>query len=139
MTRFNLIPPEELSDQHLIAEYHELLRIIRQDINTKDAPETFCLGKGHVKWAKKHTRFLAYRFFLLCNEMRFRNFKLNYSYDDLKDFIIETVKPENDNNYYPSNDDICLSRNRIIDKIKHKPTWYRWTKRLKPDYVLALN
>ena len=135
MTRFNLVPPEELADQHLIAEYHELLRIIRQNINTINAPEKYCLGKGHVKWAKKHSQFLAKRFSLLEKEMEYRGFKANYNYDSLKEFIMKNLKPENNNDYYPTNDDINLSRNRIIDKIKLKPSWYRWTKRENP-YIL---
>ena len=32
MTRINVIPPAELSDQHLIAEYRELPRVLKQNI-----------------------------------------------------------------------------------------------------------
>ena len=35
MTRINLVDPKELSDQHLIREYNELPRCIKQDIDTK--------------------------------------------------------------------------------------------------------
>ena len=31
MTRINLIPVKELSDQHLIAEYREIPRVIKQE------------------------------------------------------------------------------------------------------------
>ena len=51
MTRINLIDVEELSDQNLLAEYRELPRCIKQDINTDDAPDKYTLGKGHMKWA----------------------------------------------------------------------------------------
>ena len=33
MTRINVVPVKELSDQHLIAEYRELQRVIKQQIN----------------------------------------------------------------------------------------------------------
>ena len=36
MTRINQIPVEELSDQHLIREYNEIPRFIKQDINIDD-------------------------------------------------------------------------------------------------------
>ena len=39
MTRINVVPVKELSDQHLIAEYRELPRVIKQRINIDDAPE----------------------------------------------------------------------------------------------------
>lgn len=39
MTRINLVPVEELSNQHLVAEYRELPRCIKQKINTECAPE----------------------------------------------------------------------------------------------------
>ena len=49
MTRINLVKVEELSDQHLIAEYRELPRCLKQKVNLKDAPDRYTLGKGHVK------------------------------------------------------------------------------------------
>lgn len=132
MTRFNLISPNELSDQHLIAEYHEILRIIRQDINTTNAPEKYCLGKGHVKWAKKHSKFLAKRFTLVFNEMTYRGFKTTYSAKEMNEYIFKTMKADNDFDYIPTQEDINASRNRIIEKIELKPSWYRWTKRPNP-------
>lgn len=51
MTRINVVPVFELSDQHLMAEYRELPRVIKQKINTTDAPRLYKLGLGHVKWA----------------------------------------------------------------------------------------
>lgn len=39
MTRINLVPAKELSDQHLLAEYHELPRVIKQNIDIRNAPE----------------------------------------------------------------------------------------------------
>lgn len=62
MTRINQIPVEELSDQHLIREYNEIPRFIKQDINIEDSPTIYCLGKGHVKWCRKHWLFCLDRF-----------------------------------------------------------------------------
>ena len=70
MTRINVVPVNELSDQHLIAEYRELPRVIKQQINVTDAPENYVLGTGHVKWARTHIWFVMDRYEELCNEMK---------------------------------------------------------------------
>lgn len=129
MTRINVIPVSELSDQHLIAEYHELPRVLKQDINIADAPEKYCLGKGHVKWARKHALYCLSRYMELLAEMEFRGFNPKYLADkELVDgffFDCYEVMPE----------DIELNRQRIREKYQTKPNWYRWTKRTKPEWL----
>lgn len=136
MTRINVIPVEELSDQHLIAEYRELPRIIKQEhIYVGDAPDKYVLGKGHIKWAIKHGNFCMYRYYLLCEEMKYRGFKVNYSYEDLDKLATDNQIRLYTQNYWPTDDDIELSRNRIKEKLAMKPQWYKWTNRQKPYYV----
>ena len=132
MTRINLVSVHELADQHLIAEYHELPRCIKQDIDTSDAPEKYCLGKGHMKWAKKHSVFLIIRYWFLCKEMEHRGFKVSYPYEDLKTYYESNCKEENKYNYDPDWNDILLSRRRLLEKIAQKPSWYKWTKSICP-------
>lgn len=127
MTRINVIPVCELSDQHLIAEYRELPRVLKQTINVKDAPKEYHLGKGHVKWAKCHELFLVKRQMDIIREMRFRNFHVSYGQlFDLSRF---------DGDYIPTIDAIKVNRDRIKEKIGKKPNWYKWTKRNKPEWV----
>ena len=135
MTRINQIPVEELSDQHLIREYNEIPRFIKQDINIEDAPTIYCLGKGHVKWGRKHWVFCLARYSFVCNEMYYRGFTVNYTHKDLSKFTVNTPMPL-PIPYIPTEQDIELSRNRIIEKIKMKPNWYRWTKRERPSYTI---
>lgn len=135
MTRINLIPVEELSDQHLLAEYRELPRVIKQKIDISNAPERYCLGKGHMKWAKKHTMFILYRYGEICDEMKYRGFKFNYECSDLSYYAMQHCGNEIYNMYSVNNEDIKLSLDRIIEKIKQKPTWYRWTSRPRPSYA----
>lgn len=127
MTRVNVIPVSELSDQHLLAEYRELPRVLKQKINTKDAPQNYCLGKGHVKWGKKHELFLAKRYVDLVKEMKFRNFHV--SYNTLFDLSILT------GDYNPTKAAIEINRKRIKEKYDIKQSWYRWTNRKKPDWL----
>ena len=135
MTRINLIPTKELSDQHLLAEYKELPRCIKQDLNVSDAPINYTLGKGHMKWGRLHIQFLLDRYFELCNEMKYRGFKVNYPHQQLLLYVYANVNIQLLNQYKPTKEDIDVSRNRIIEKISLKPDWYRWTNRDKPNYV----
>lgn len=134
MTRINLVPVEELSDQHLIAEYRELPRCIKQNVNTSNAPDQYCLGKGHVKWARHHSLFLLGRYADLHREMKFRGFKLSYNLDSLLQ-ISDKLPLEDFKTYQPTRQDIELSQNRIIEKFRLRPNWYKWTKRDIPKYL----
>lgn len=136
MTRINLVDVKELSDQHLIAEYRELPRCIKQNINISDAPRKYCPNKGHMKWAKLHSRWLMRRYLDITWEMQYRGIKTNYPFYKLYE-IYETqyYTKECDNWYNPTNSDIQLSRNRIIEKFNLKPNWYKWTKRQPPTYL----
>ena len=126
MTRINVVPVWELSDQHLIAEYHELPRVLKQNINITDAPCAYCLGKGHMKWAKRHDTFCMFRYWHILDEMKYRGFKT-------KDYGTELCSYNDD--YGPTDPDIELNRQRIREKFNMKPNWYRWTNRTKPDWL----
>lgn len=128
MTRINVIPVRELSDQHLIAEYHELPRVLKQNINTADAPEKYCLGKGHMKWAKRYSLYTRARYIALWSEMLFRGFAVNYCKDNFDTSLHKQW-------YDPTPEDIELNRQRIREKYQMKPNWYRWTRRTKPWWL----
>ena len=55
MVRVNLISPEKLADQHLVAEYAEILMLIayiKSYPSTEEIPEHYTLGEGHMKFFK---------------------------------------------------------------------------------------
>ena len=72
MTRINLVPPEELSDQHLIAEYREIFMVgssLQRSLKspnwekTKDSiPKQFTLNKGHVQFYYDKRNYLTNRY-----------------------------------------------------------------------------
>lgn len=134
MIRINVIPVYELSIPHLIAEYREICRVILQTYNMKNAPDKYCLGEGHVKWARKHSLFVIKRYKELCDEMTYRGFTVNYPYVNLLKVYNEKVEEENKNDYFPTADDILLNRARIIEKLKAKPNAYTWGNREEPEY-----
>ena len=135
MTRINVVPVEELSDQHLITEYRELPRVIKGNVSTADAPACYCLGRGHVKWARLHLKFLILRFGDLVDEMLHRGFNVSYFMSDLY-HLADYMHADKDiwHDYDVSADDLEVNRDRLLHKYKLRPAWYRWTKREKPAY-----
>lgn len=130
MTRVNVVPVQELSDQWLIAEYRELPRCLKGNISIKDAPDHYVLGKGHMKWARKYNVFICNRMEEIVEEMHYRGFKTNFS-ANMNKYISNDMK----NQYKVNLNDLQLNKNRLIEKYNKKPNFYRWTKRNKPDYL----
>lgn len=120
MTRINLVDPEELSRQHLIAEYRELPRVfnlVRKAIargespDDKRNPSEYVLGAGHVRFFYNKAEFLAKRFALLVAEMKSRNYNTSWIAQDISD-IPEAWKLD----YIPTPYAICLNRQRIAER-----------------------
>lgn len=84
MTRINCVPPEELSRQHLLAEYRELPRVFNlaakayQSKRKIVAPERYTLGAGHVKFFYQRLGWCLDRFLALRLEMLVRGYKPQY-------------------------------------------------------------
>lgn len=133
MTRINVVPVEELSDQWLLAEYRELPRVIKGEFDLRDAPDNYCLGKGHVKWAKKYSFWLLYRYDRLLKELKYRGFRPKHSLYELVKTYGGDSSPVLD--YYVSDMDIEINRERLIEKYRMKPDFYRWTNRIRPDWL----
>lgn len=136
MVRINLIEPKNLADQHLVAEYDEILMLlgyVRRYPEMKDIPQEYCLGKGHIKFFKDKLQYIYNRHELLKKEMRKRNFKTNITID-LTEFPEELV-----NDWSPRKKDFVIIKNRIQEKLKLKPNYYRYYGEYKPvDFFLKL-
>lgn len=85
MTRINTVPVEELTDQHLLAEWRELPRISKlawaywgRDGRKEDLPETYRLGKGHVQFFYDKGTYLYFRLCQLYEECQARGIKVQY-------------------------------------------------------------
>ena len=132
MTRINLVPPEELSDQHLVAEYREIfmvgsslqrsLRSPNWEKTKKSIPKQFTLNKGHVKFFYDKGKYLSERYDELIKEMKRRQM----SPDPLRIFKKEQWPHLLFNSWKPNDYDLKVVRTRIEMKIKLKPDWYKW-------------
>lgn len=121
MTRINVVPPEELSVKHLIAEYREITRVpgnLTKSLNRKipfnlnEIPSTYTLGKGHVKFFYNKMFFLQRRFESLVKEMVKRGY--NPLYRDSSIFIPSNMTYYND--YTPTKEAIDINRKRIKER-----------------------
>jgi hypothetical protein len=67
--------------------------------------------------------------------MKYRGFKVNYPYEDLDKYAEDNQIRLYTKNYCPTDDDIKINQQRLIEKYNLKPNFYRWTKREIPDFL----
>jgi len=129
LTRINIIPVEELTDQHLMAEYREIFMIgssLQRSLNSKNwdikrIPKNFTLNKGHVLCFYDKGKYLFKRYDEIREELKKRNFKL----DDHRHFKTSQFPIEYFNDWKPTVEDQKIIRQRIEERILQKPEWYR--------------
>lgn len=138
MTRVNVIPVSELSDQHLIAEYRELPRTLKQEMDLTNVSSTYILGKGHAKWARRHWKFTLNRLFDLHKEMLYRGFKPSYEPSMITIHMNTLIDHYNDSDadYIVTESDIELNRQRILERYNTNKGFYKWSKRKQPTWML---
>ncbi|AKE44740.1 endonuclease V N-glycosylase UV repair enzyme [Sinorhizobium phage phiM9] len=122
MTRINLVPPSELHDKHLRAEYFELPRVftaVGKLVLKGRTPQHYAhfkeyrFGHGHVSFFYTRLNFLQTRFSLLVHELISRGVNVNrYS-------IVNSEIPfEWYGVWTPTQQDIDLSRSRINERLE---------------------
>lgn len=123
MVRINLINPRKLADQHLVAEYDEILMLlgyVRRYPSAVGIPDTYCLGPGHIKFFKNKLRYLKNRHEELKKEMRLRGFKPTKNIK-LSEFPIGLR-----GDWKPTVADKKIILARLRSKIRAKPGYYRY-------------
>lgn len=133
--RVNIISPEYLSDQHLIAEYREMKMTTYYYVRSKQSKAgidkerisaTYTLNKGHgYMWYNK-MGYIKKRFESLCEEMRSRNFECNYTELNFTD-----VDKEAFGNYTVTQDDVKINLDRVLVRIAKQPHFYKFHSRGK--------
>jgi len=135
MTRINVVPVEELCDEHLRAEYREIVRVpklvmkrkrfdhpippMNYTIRTEKNPEG---GKGHVLFFYNKLLYLKKRFEQLTAEMQSRGFKTNFTWPAGCEMLCLAC-----NDYEPTKQALELNRIRIKER-KPKNPHYRGRK-----------
>ncbi len=133
MTRINLVNPQELSDQHLIAEYREIFMVgsaLQRSIKSKNwdktfssIPREFTLNKGHVKFFYNKGKYLHKRYLDLTLEMK----KRGMNPDPQRKFKQDQWPLELYNDWEANSKDLKIIKERLTEKLNQKPNWYKWT------------
>lgn len=134
MTRINLVPPEELTDQHLFAEFREIKMVPKSLARSLQArglagvvkmvPAAFTLNAGHVSFFYDKGAYLAHRYETLRIELQRRGVQFNRAAQFDPDGVFE-LHPSLNQHWRPTEQALELIRARIANRIALKPTWYR--------------
>jgi deoxyribonuclease (pyrimidine dimer) len=129
LTRINIVPVEEITDQHLLAEYREIFMIgsaLQRSLKSlnwdpKRIPKKFKLGTGHVMFFYDKGKYLCKRYTQIRKELIKRDFNL----DPTRKFKVTQFPTKYYNDWEPMSEDQEIIRQRIEERIKQKPEWYR--------------
>lgn len=130
MTRINVVPEEELSDQHLAGEYHEISRVFElvrkylQRGGSLSIPSHYVLGEGHVIFFYRRLQYIATRYVRLALEMRYRAFKRGRDSGIDLAVVLEIIECAHDSipdekwwgNYDPTPEAIALNWQRLEER-----------------------
>lgn len=128
MTRINVVPPETLSREHLLGEYHEVLRplnLVRKaqlkGVNVFNfnifykVPLDYVLGTGHVIFFYNKLGYIIKRYRMLQAEMTHRG----YNFTDVTDESLkEGIHPSWFGDYEPTENAIAINTTRLIERTK---------------------
>jgi len=133
MTRINLVPPSELADQHLVAEYREIFMVgssLQRSIGSKNwattkvtLPKIFTLNTGHVKFFYDKGKYLSDRY----DDIRVEMIMRGMNPDPARVFKSWQFPIELYKSYTPTPDALDIIRERIAYRISEKQNWYRWS------------
>lgn len=125
MTRINTVPPAELCDQHLLAEWRELTRIpngiLKGKLKVSDIPDEYVLGKGHMKFFVNKLGWLHKRYISLIQECNERGFTVSNPWDIWPQSHKAMMGLHND--WQPTEESLRLNRGRIRERMPKKPRY----------------
>lgn len=137
MTRVNLVDPDILTDQHIVAERLELTWVLKSaqrslnGIRGLYVHPKFVLGTGHVSFFHDKLKYIKDRFYDITYEMKHRGMVTNHPWPDDSWVPYHMWK-----SYTPSEDDLYIIKQRIFERLMMKPAWYRYYgKPLDPFWI----
>ena len=134
MTRINVIPVEDLADQHVMAEYRELLMVnasLRRSLNSKRGfsldriPPKYTLNTGHVTFFYDKGLFLFNRYKQLIDELYYRKYEIDPSARKTDWSMFEGIFW---NDWTPTKEDKAINAERILIRLLEKPSFYNYNK-----------
>jgi len=135
MTRLNLVPPQELMDQHLFAEWREIKMVPKSLARSLKArgelgvlkiiPSEFTLNTGHVSFFYDKGFYLVKRYNQLTAELKLRDYNFNSDAPLDPDYLFRSLPSRFQYDYEPTWEALKLIRERIALRIAQRPDWYR--------------
>lgn len=124
--RINCIQVSDLSDQHLRAEWVEILMLpayIKRSLNSKQGlilldSSTYTLNTGHARFFYDKLEYVRLRYKDIELEMLDRGYRANPSLD------LSSFDKRLFGNWEPNSEDAYKNLDRIITRISMKPSWY---------------
>ena len=134
MTRINVgIEPWKLPDELLLAELREIKRLpyFKRTLKDQTSPESFTLGKGHIKFFMSRIGFAKERYKRLREEAEIRGF-------DVLDFSQNFEGVDLGEDWEPEEQDRDLIIERICQRVKEskKVWWHYYRKRETKEEVI---
>jgi deoxyribonuclease (pyrimidine dimer) len=135
MTRINLVKPQDLSDQHLFAEWREIKMIVPSAIRSlksatgaelakKISPE-YTLNTGHVTYFYNKLSFLKDRFADLTDEVLQRGFDISsFEFENSDYEYVFSKIPQIF--WQPTAVDIRVNVERISQRLNERSEWYKY-------------
>lgn len=120
MTRINCIPPAELVNKHLLAEYRELPRIFTLARRASDAPKHYVLGTGHMKFFFDKLLYLVKRQAEIIKELNKRGINTNYVAENLlahQKCLGGNIPDQLWNDWEPDEAAMAINRARIQERL----------------------
>jgi len=123
VTRINVVPVEELCDQHLLAEHRELTRIPNNLVKgryqryRKEPLSAYTLGKGHVTFFCTRLRWLHERYFQLHAECTRRGFTPLWKWPRAAAYLDAMHWQD----YTPTATALAVNRERIAERMPARP------------------
>lgn len=141
MTRINLVPVEELMDQHLFSEFREIKMVpksLRRSLAARGTegvlkmiPKDYTLNKGHVSFFYDKAGYLMLRYQELREELCKRGINFDRESKLDPDLIFDTLGSEFLKCYTPTANALAIIRERIEEKLALRPGWYRYYGKVK--------
>jgi deoxyribonuclease (pyrimidine dimer) len=124
MTRINVVPVEQLTRPHLLAEYREITRLpnnLRKSLSrkgkpfsTNEIPPKYTLGTGHVKFFYNKFGYLKQRFEQLVTEMIRRGYSPKFTDSSIFDGFESVFNGD----YTPTDEAVKINQDRINERLR---------------------
>ena len=125
MTRINIVDPEQLTKQHLLAEYRELPRVFTHVLKAIESgktlddfniPDKYTIGKGHVTFFYDKCEYLMTRWYRIMYILREKDYELSEDYIDKCQGNFRLLPDYVKNWYTPTPEEIYLNMYRLANR-----------------------